>query len=58
MKVHYGYISDKQKCVCKSWYRPPGFSRDFRGWAVMINGREISLYGTATDAYSALDKMK
>jgi hypothetical protein len=41
-------------CVVKSWHRPPGRASDFRGWAVMVDGTEVSLHETATEAYADL----
>jgi hypothetical protein len=40
--------------VLKSWHRGPGFARDFRGWAVVVDGREVALYERCTDAYADL----
>ena len=56
MNVHYGK-QYQNTCVVKSWHKPPGLSRDFRGWAVMRDGREVSLHEKCSDAYAALDAL-
>jgi len=59
MSAYYGLRHDARPAyVAKSLHRPPGLSRDFRGWAVMIDGVEVSLHRRCTDAYTYLARTR
>jgi len=47
--------SAEARHVRKSWHRPPGRASDFRGWAVIVDGGEVSLHERCSDAYAELD---
>lgn len=56
--VYYGALPNalrQASHVSKSWHCPPGLARDFRGYAVMVEGVEVSVHDRVNDAYAALD---